>query len=318
MNHLKPLLFLLLFTAFSSSCFETSKNQSSTDSFDKQAHRGGRGLMPENTIASEKSAINYDCTLEMDLQMSKDKKIVVSHDAYFNSDFCLTPEGDTMTKKDGRSRMIYNMDYDSVAKYDVGTKPYPAFPQQKKVHAIKPLLDVLIDSVEAYAKQKNHINHYNIEIKSSPKLDGKAYPDLEQYVDSAMGIIIDKNIASRTMMQSFDVRALRMIHEKYPTVQTSFLVNANNKKSVDGYIQELGFKPDIFSPEYSLLTTQLVKKIHQKGIRIIPWTPDTLEEMKDLRAMGVDGIITDYTNLFEKLKERTNFSKEGDVKQRFP
>jgi glycerophosphoryl diester phosphodiesterase len=55
--------------------------------------------MPENTIASGKNAIDYDCTLEMDLQMSKDKKIVVSHDGYFSSDFCLTPEGDTMTKK---------------------------------------------------------------------------------------------------------------------------------------------------------------------------------------------------------------------------
>ena len=301
MNRLKSLLFLLLCTGFLTSCFETSKKQSSTGSFDKQAHRGGRGLMPENTIASEKNAINYDCTLEMDLQMSKDKKIVVSHDPYFNSDFCLTPEGDTMTKQDGRSRMIYNMDYDSVARYDVGMKPYPAFPQQKKVHAIKPLLDVLIDSVEAYAKQKNHINHYNIEIKSSPKLDGKAYPDLEQYVDSAMRIIIDKNIASRTMTQSFDVRALRMIHEKYPTVQISFLVDAKNKKSAEGYIGELGFKPDIFSPEYSLLTKELVNEFHKKGIRIIPWTPDTLEEMKDLKSMGVDGLITDYPDLYSQL-----------------
>ena len=301
MKYLKPLFFLLLFAGLLTSCFETSKNESITDSFDKQAHRGGRGLMPENTIASEKNAINYDCTLEMDLQMSKDKKIVVSHDPYFNSDFCLTPEGDTMTKKDGRSRMIYNMDYDSVAKYDVGMKPYPAFPQQKKMHAIKPLLVVLIDSVEAYAKQKNHITHYNIEIKSSPKLDGKAYPDLEQYVDSAMRIIIDKNIASRTMTQSFDVRALRMIHEKYPTVQISFLVDAKKKKSAEGYIGELGFKPDIFSPEYSLLTKELVNEFHKKGIRIIPWTPDTLEEMKDLKSMGVDGLITDYPDLYSQL-----------------
>src|SRR5690242_14001842 len=164
----------LLFLVLLASCSTTNKH-SSDQNFDEQAHRGGRGLMPENTIASEKNAIDYGCTLEMDLQMSKDKKIVVSHDAYFNSAFCLTPEGDTMSKKDGYSRLIYDMPYDSVAEYDAGLKPYPAFPRQKKIHVIKPLLNVLIDSVEAYAARKHHVNHYNIEIKSNPRSDGKAY-----------------------------------------------------------------------------------------------------------------------------------------------
>src|SRR5699024_84388 len=90
-----------------------NNNNNSNDDFDRQAHRGGRGLMPENTIVSEKNAIDYECTLEMDLQMSKDKKIVVSHDAYFNSRFCLDPKGNTMTPKEGRSRLIYDMPYDS-------------------------------------------------------------------------------------------------------------------------------------------------------------------------------------------------------------
>jgi glycerophosphoryl diester phosphodiesterase len=290
-------LFLIVFLT---SCSASNFHKHQT--FDKQAHRGGRGLMPENTIASEKNAINYDCTLEMDLQMSKDKKIVVSHDAYFNSDFCLTPAGDSMTKKDGLSRLIYDMPYDSVAKYDVGLKPYPTFPKQKKIHEIKPLLSVLIDSVEAYAKEKHHINHYNIEIKSNAKYDGKYYPTLQEYVDSAMKIILDKGIASRTMMQSFDVRALRMIREKYPKIQTSYLVGANDKKTVQGYIDELGFKPDIFSPEFSLVTPELVKAFHEKHILIIPWTPDTLEEMQRLKDMGVDGEITDYPELYQQLK----------------
>lgn len=290
-------LFLIIITA---SC--STSNHYRLRTFDRQAHRGGRGLMPENTIASEKNAINYDCTLEMDLQMSNDKKIVVSHDAYFNSDFCLTPEEDSMTKKDGLSRLIYNMPYDSVAKYDVGLKPYPAFPKQKKIHAIKPLLSVLIDSVEGYAKEKHQVNHYNIEIKSNPKYDGRYYSTLQEYVDSAMKIILDKGIASRTMMQSFDVRALRMIHEKYPKIQTSYLVGANNKKTAQGYIDELGFKPDIFSPEFSLVTPELVKAFHKKHILVIPWTPDTLEEMQRLKDTGVDGEITDYPELFQQLK----------------
>ena len=294
-------LFFLLFVASLASCASANKHRGKRG-FDKQAHRGGRGLMPENTIASEKNAINYDCTMEMDLQMSKDKKIVVSHDSYFNSDFCLTPEGNTMTKKEGQSRLIYDMPYDSVAKYDVGIKPYPDFPRQERIHAIKPLLSVLIDSTEAYGKQLHRVNHYNIEIKSSPKNDGKTYSTLEEYIDSAMKIIIDKGIATRTMMQSFDVRALRIIHKKYPTIEISFLVDASNKKTVEGYINELGFRPDVFSPEFSLVTESLVKAFHKKSILVIPWTPDTLEDIQRLKDLGVDGAITDYPDLYSRLK----------------
>jgi glycerophosphoryl diester phosphodiesterase len=270
--------------------------------FDKQAHRGGRGLMPENTIASEENAINYDCTMEMDLQMSRDKKIVVSHDAYFNSQFCLDPQGDTMTTKEGRSRLIYDMPYDSVAEYNCGIKTNPAFPRQKDINTVKPLLSVLIDSVEAYGKRKHHVNHYNIEIKSNPKWDGKHYPGLQEYVDSAMTIIERKGIAPRTMIQSFDVRALRMIHKKWPKIEISYLVGAKDKKDVQGYIDDLGFKPDVFSPNFHLVTAARVKAFHKKDIKVIPWTPDKLQEMQKLKDMGVDGEITDYPNYYAKLK----------------
>lgn len=272
------------------------------DGFDKQAHRGGRGLMPENTIASEKNAIDYDCTMEMDLQMTKDKQIVVSHDAYLSNLFCLTPEGDTMSKQDSRSRLIYDMAYDSLAKYDCGTKFYPAFPKQEKIHAVRPLLSVLIDSVEAYGKSKNHVNHYNIEIKSNPRSDGKHYPSLDEYVDSAMAVITRKGIGPRTMIQSFDVRALRIVHKKYPKIKTSYLVGPKDKKDVQGYIDELGFEPDIWSPEFSLVTPELVKAFHQKHILVIPWTPNTVEDMQKLKDMDVDGMITDYPDYYSELK----------------
>lgn len=269
--------------------------------FDEQAHRGGRGLMPENTIMSQKLAIDYGTTMEMDLQMTKDKKIVVSHDAFLNHLFVLTPEGDTMSSKEGRSRLIYNMTYDSLVQYDVGSKPHPDFPDQKNISAVRPLLSELIDSVEAYASQKNHTNHYNIEIKSSEKADGVHYPSVEEFVDSVMSIINQKNIGARTMIQSFDTRALNRVHEKWPDIRISYLVGADNDQDVQGYIEELGFKPDIFSPNYKLCTPEWVGSFHKEGIKIIPWTPNTVEEMQELKDMGVDGIITDYPNYFSEL-----------------
>src|SRR5690625_5102471 len=108
MKKKEAVLFSCLIIFYLASCSGEFEN-----SFDKQAHRGGRGLWPENTIVSEKGAIDLGCTLEFDLQMSKDKKIVVSHDAYFNSSYCLNPQGDTMTKKEGKKRLIYDMVYDS-------------------------------------------------------------------------------------------------------------------------------------------------------------------------------------------------------------
>lgn len=302
MNIYIQLLFVLFITRAMISCNSSNSHKDSSPVFDEQAHRGGRGLMPESTIASEKNAINYGCTLEMDLQMSQDKKIVVSHDAYFSSDFCLTPEGDTMTKKDGYSRLIYNMPYDSVTKYDAGLKPHPGFPRQKKMHAVKPLLSELIDSVEAYAKEKRHVNHYNIEIKSNPKSDGKNYSTLEEYIDSAMKIIIDKGIEPRTMIQSFDIRALHLVHEKYPMVKTSFLVGKANEKTAQSYIDELGFKPDIFSPEYSIVAEDIVNAFHQQNVLVIPWTPNTVEDIQRLKDMGADGAITDYPDLYAQIK----------------
>ena len=123
--------------------------------FNKEGHRGTRGLMPENTIPAMYKAIDYDVnTVEVDVVISRDKKVVISHDICFNPDITTTPEGTTMTKKEAEGRLLYNMTYDSIRKYDVGLKPYEDFPQQEKISAHKPLLSELIDVTDAYAKSK--------------------------------------------------------------------------------------------------------------------------------------------------------------------
>lgn len=293
LNHFSILL-LFVFMSF--------KALHAQNKFDKQAHRGGRGLLPENTIISEKNAIDYDNTMEMDLQMTKDKNIVVSHDAFLNHLFVLTPEGEEMTKEDGKSRLIYDMPYDSLVKYDVGSKPHPDFKRQKNVPAVRPLFDVLIDSVEDYAKRKGKIASYNIELKTSKKADGKHYPSLEEYVDSVMDIIERKGIGSRIMIQSFDERALNIVHDKWPDIEISYLVWGDEKDDPQGFIDQLGFKPDVFSPNFKTCTRVRIENFHRKNVKVIPWTPNTVEDMQILKDMGVDGEITDYPNLYRKLE----------------
>lgn len=269
---------------------------------DKEAHRGGRGLMPENTIPAMLHAIDLDVTtLEMDTHISKDGQVVVSHDPYFNENITITPEGKSLIKEEARERLLYTMPYDSIAKYDVGLKPYPAFPQQQKIAVHKPLLSDLLDATETYTKQKSKTIFYNIEIKSKQDGDFKLHPPVEEFVDKVMQVINEKGVAARTIIQSFDTRALQIMHRKYPQVATSLLIEADEKTSLDEQLQQLGFTPSAYSPNSALVTPSLLQQCHDKNMKVIPWTVNDLAEMKRLKQMGVDGIISDYPNLFAQL-----------------
>ncbi len=106
-------------------------------------------------------------TLEMDVHITKDSQVVLSHDPWMNPAIATKPGGSDLTADDPKY-ILYNMTYDSISHFDVGSKPYALFPHQQKMQVAKPLLTSLIDSVEAYGRQKGKRVWYNIEIKSSP------------------------------------------------------------------------------------------------------------------------------------------------------
>jgi glycerophosphoryl diester phosphodiesterase len=271
-------------------------------SFDRQGHRGARGLMPENTIPSMLKAIDLGVTtLEMDLVISKDRKVVVSHDPYFHENITTTPAGNTISKAEAATLLLYQMDYDSIRKYDVGLKPHPLYPRQQKIATYKPLLSELLEATESYASGKRRQMLYNIEIKSKPENDGKKHPVIEEFVDLVMQVINDKSIAGRANIQSFDPRALQVVQRKYPTMRTALLIEDNDKRPIQEQLDQLGFIPSIYSPHYSLVTPALIKFCHEKNMQVIPWTINDLEEIKRQIKMGVDGIITDYPDLFARL-----------------
>jgi glycerophosphoryl diester phosphodiesterase len=269
--------------------------------FDKQGHRGSRGLMPENTIPAMHKAIDFGVTtLEMDAVISRDKKVVVSHDPYFNADITTTPDGKNLSKTEGSKLLLFAMNYADIKRYDVGLKPHPTFPRQQKISVYKPLLSELIHSSESYAKQKGRqALWYNIETKSKPGGDGINHPAPAEFVDLIVDVIKKEHIEKRTVIQSFDMRTLQVIHSKYPLIKTSLLMENTDKRNLDEQLKELGFTPTVYSPHYSLVTANLVKACHEKGMKITPWTVNTKVEIDALIAMGVDGIITDYPDLFQ-------------------
>ena len=267
---------------------------------DYQAHRGGRGLMPENTIAAMLAVMDNEkvTTLEMDLAITKDKQVVVSHDPILNPLITTKPDGSFIKASELNKNIIYQMNYAALEKYDVGLKTHPGFRGQKKLAVVIPTLSGLIDSVEAKSKVIGRKMNYNIEIKSVEGKDGTEHPAPDEFVELVVSTLTKKNILDRTSLQSFDLRPLRVLHEKYPSIKTAYLVFGEACANAEKQIALLGFQPTIYSPEYKYVNQAMIDYCHQKNIQVIPWTVNTKEEINTLIQLKVDGIISDYPNLF--------------------
>ena len=293
----KMYLLILLMNFSLVSLAQSSINM---EQLDKQGHRGCRGLYPENTIPGFLKAIDLGVTtLEMDLVITKDKKVILSHEPFFNHEITTLPNGEYVSESNERELNIYEMVYSEVKKYDVGQKAHPRFLQQQKIKANKPLLTEVIDSVEMHAKTNNKQPlFYNIETKIQPQTDNVYHPEPQEFVDLIMAVILEKKIQNRVIVQSFDSRSLQYLHQKYPSIKTALLVEAFDKKSFEKQIEDLGFTPTIYSPAQELVDLNLVQECRSKMIKLIPWTVNDLETIRRFVALGVDGIITDYPNLF--------------------
>lgn len=293
----KMYLLILLINFSLVSLAQSSINM---EQLDKQGHRGCRGLYPENTIPGFLKAIDLGVTtLEMDLVITKDKKVILSHEPFFNHEITTLPNGEYVSESNERELNIYEMVYSKVKKYDVGQKVHPRFLQQQKIKVNKPLLAEVIDSVEMHAKTNNKQPlFYNIETKIQPQTDNVYHPEPQEFVDLMMAVILGKKIQNRVIVQSFDSRSLQYLHQKYPSIKTALLVEAFDKKSFEKQIEDLGFTPTIYSPAQELVDLNLVQECRSKMIKLIPWTVNDLETIRRFVALGVDGIITDYPNLF--------------------
>jgi glycerophosphoryl diester phosphodiesterase len=269
---------------------------------DLQGHRGSRGLMPENTIEAMLEAIKWGVTtLEMDVVITKDKQVVLSHEPYMNLEITSPPEG-IINKGNSKAFNIYQMNYDEVKTWDVGSKFNPRFPDQRKMKVYKPLLKDLIATIETYIKvNKLPQVAYNIETKMSPETDRFFHPDPKEFVDLLSKVVIDAGIANRTTIQSFDPRSLIELHKRNAPFQLSYLIEATQKISASEVVASLGFKPDVISPDFSMVDASFVQDFHQQKMKIIVWTVNQEADIIKMAALGVDGIISDYPNRFAVL-----------------
>lgn len=292
------LLFTFLFCSFFA-CNQNSNpikvpNAMKAD-FDWQGHRGARGLLPENTVPAFLKALEFSSitTLELDVAISKDSQIILSHEPWMSANICTKPDGNPVEELEEEQLLLYQMTYEEIKSYDCGSRGNARFPNQLPIKIYKPALKEMVQEVEQLiaTKQKSPI-HYNIEIKSRPEWDGVKTPDPNTFAQLLIEEIIRLQIKDRTCIQSFDKRALQAVQHIDSTIVTALLIE--NTRGVTANLEELGYIPEIYSPYYRLLTANVVDVIHEKGMKVIPWTVNDTNTMNALIQIGVDGIITDY------------------------
>lgn len=262
--------------------------------FSIEGHRGARGYLPENTIPSFIKALEMGAdTIELDLAVSRDGELVVSHEHWFSSVISSDPQGRPITPEKEKEHNIFKMDYREVKRYDVGIRGNRDFPLQQKVKAYKPRLKDVFKAVDRYAKKKRlKYIRYNIEIKSSPAGDGTFHPAPDIFAKLVADEIRAHKLEKTVIVQSFDVRPLQELKKIAPALPLALLVG--NKDGIEKNLERLGFVPDTYSPHFSLVDAALVAFCHEKNMKIVPWTVNETSDLEKMKAFKLDGIITDY------------------------
>ncbi len=292
---MKKALFFV-FTLFFATCTspQYSGRSNSKPIFDWQGHRGARGLLPENTIPAFIKALELGVTtLELDLAVTKDSQLVISHEPWLNAEICQNADNTPIPKVEAESRLIWHMSAYEVKKYDCGSRGNPRFPTQQRMRVFKPTLAEMVAEVTAYCKEnKRPLPYFNIEIKTNLAWDELRTPSVKTFAELTLAHIKRLKIYDKTCIQSFDPRALEAIHMMDKKITTALLIE--NEETIQANLSKISFKPSIYSPSFLLVDKKMVDYCHAKNIRVIPWTVNDVASMKELIKIGVDGIITDY------------------------
>ena len=291
--------------------------------FDLQAHRGGRGLMPENTLAAFAKAMEIGVTtLELDVGITQDGVMVISHDRYLNPDVIRDAEGRHLTE---RGATLMSIPFAELQRFDAGrikrgSSYAKTFSQQQAVDGERiPALSALFE----LAKQRNASDvRFNIETKISPNAAGETLPP-EPFVRALIAEIRNAGLTARATIQSFDWRALQIAQKEAPEIVTVYL---SSQQGAGDTVQAgkpgaspwlAGFDVDdyagsvartvaaaggsVWSPHYKDITQALVRDAQSLGLQVVPWTVNDEADLARLLDWKVDGLITDYPDLLRAL-----------------
>ncbi|MEQ1947260.1 MAG: glycerophosphodiester phosphodiesterase [Bryobacteraceae bacterium] len=239
-------------------------------------HRGGRAIFPENTLPAFEYAIAQGVdVLELDMGVTKDGVVVVSHDPFLAKPICSGPR---------EKVLIHDLTLSELRQWDCGAIQNPEFPTQKTVPGTPmPTLDEVL-SLASKGKFR-----FNMETKIFPE-HPESTVSPEEFVRLVLAVVRKHHLETRVILQSFDFRTLREMKKRAPEIKLSALYNGPTKS-----FAEIGREAgaDMISPEHHLVTPGLVKVAHEAGFPVVPWTANKAQDWDRLVAAGVDAIITD-------------------------
>ncbi|HRG59674.1 MAG TPA: glycerophosphodiester phosphodiesterase family protein [Bacteroidia bacterium] len=259
-------------------------------------HRGCRGYYPENTLPAFMYALDLSVdAIELDVVISKDNKVVVSHEPFMHYKKCLWPNLSPIIKAHQQNLYLYQMNYNEIKSFDCGLISHPDYPLAKPVSAYKPTLNEVIEQVENKIKLNNLPIQYNIEIKSDNLQIGYSQPDYQTYTNLVLDVINYYKISNRTIIQSFDKEILRCIAQVNKNIPLSLLI----EDDIDPrkHLNELGFIPQILGSDYIYLNLDKVKELQFMDVKIFAFTVNKLKHIQRMLDLGVDAIITDYPDV---------------------
>ena len=305
--------------------------------FDLQGHRGARGLAPENTMPAFARALEVGvATLEMDVAVTRDGVVVVSHDSLLNPDIARGPDGQWIAKK---GPAIHDETYAALARYDVGrlkpdTTYAKRYPMQASVDGTR--IPRLAEVFALAERAGNRDVRFNIETKVSPAAPDETLAP-EPFARALIAEIRKARVAPRATIQSFDWRTLQVVQKEardiptvYLTVQQRFMDNVCTGPAAGQptaspaecqpsawtagfHLRDHGSVPKmvraagggIWSPYFNDVDAMKVKEAHELGLRVVVWTVNEPEQIAKMLALGVDGIISDRPDLVrEEMKKR--------------
>jgi len=252
---------------------------------DLQGHRGARGLLPENTLPAFERAVALGVTtLELDVGVTRDGVVVIHHDRALNPDLARGPDGQWVRAP---APAIHSLTFAELQRYDVG-RIRPGSEYFSRFKDQKPIDGTRIPRLEDLLRKDSKVR-FNIETKISPDAPHETLSP-EPFARALIAEVRKAGVERRTTIQSFDFRTLKVVEREAPEIATAYLTS---KRYPDpALVAEAGAR--IWSPDFSVLNEETVKKAKILGLRIIPWTVNEPGDIARMLALQVDGIISDY------------------------
>ena len=297
---------------------------------DVQGHRGARGLRPENTLTGFDLAMDLGVTtIELDLAVTKDRQVIVTHNPYIYGKICCNSDGSSLAADSlGRGLLVKDLTLAEIRQFDCGRlNPDTArFPEPPRINIPGEKMPTL-NEVFSLVKAKGSNVYLNIEMKIDPRYD-VTIPEIE-FVKTVVDVIQSSGMKDRVNLQSFNWRSLEIVKKIDPEIRTAGLLGSSTFLPIHDsipspWLNGIDFDTaggsaldilnqarayiDIFSPSWrlvvpedSLYLNSSVNEIQESGFPVIPWTVNRQDEMKTLIQLGVAGIITDYPDSLKML-----------------